>query len=117
MDRLTSRDYANRLRQLADWFDQRPEFPLPVDEGKMYDFFHYGNDKDGFLAAVRSLGSGAKEFSNDDVKFLPKIGEAFHFVLDAARSTVCRKVQEEKWECDPLFSQEEEAELAAPGKE
>lgn len=105
---MNSHEYAKQLRVLADFLDSKPEFETKC---KLYAFFSY-YEKDDFLAAVKAVGSGKKEFTDNEIQFLPVINDNFiHLRLTAPRSAVCRLVQEAKYECDPLLSPEEEAAL------
>jgi len=47
------------------------------------------------------LGSGIKQFSGGDLHFKPN---GTCLTLSISQDKVCRKVQEAKWECEPLFS-------------
>jgi len=105
---MKSHDYAQRLKEIGEFLLTRPEFE--TNTAPML-FFHMYK-KEHLLAAVRSLGSGTKELTNGsyaEIKFKPTA--APEIIVSAARDTVCVKVQEAKWECEPLLSQAEEAEL------
>lgn len=108
---MNSHAYANKLKELGDFLLTKPEFETPNGEDFSYVRFYYYSDKDGFLGAVKALGSGQKVANRDDFDFNP---DGTHMLrLTANRSSVCRKVQEEKWECEPLLSQAEEAAIGA----
>jgi hypothetical protein len=89
----------------------RPQFNLPhYEDGG--DRINYFSDKDGFIAAVRAVGGGTKSVSSDDYKITVATGEqAAQLDLVANRDSVCRKVQDEVWECEPLLSKEEESSM------
>lgn len=108
---MTSHEYADRMIALAEFLKNRPEFKIPIRDP--YAHFDYFSDKQNFLDAVRAVGAGRKAFKKygkdiEDIQFHPATPKGTEIVISASRSTVCRKVQEEKWECDPLLSPEEE---------
>jgi hypothetical protein len=108
---LSSHEYADRLSRLANFLRSRPAF----DTGRYQfnDFLWFYGDKEKFLTAVRALGAGDKEVVGTDLRFRPRHGiENVDFYVEVNRDQVCRKVQDEKWECEPLLSPEEEASLS-----
>jgi len=108
---MNSHKYAEKLRQLADVLLSKPEFNTPWEESLAYTTFYYWGDKSDFLGAVKALGAGKKDWCKGELIFLPEATDMLRFGI--SRSTVCRKVQEEKWECEPLLSDEEEAKIGA----
>lgn len=98
---MKSHEYAAALQRTAELLLLKPEFDCDSEPG-IYLFFHA--DKERFIAAVRALGSGTKSFSGDDLIFQPT-GTCLRFYVN--RNSVCRKVQEVKWECEPLLTGEE----------
>ena len=103
---MTSREYAELLRKQAAELDGLPEFPVPdyfIYFGKSITYYY---EKSAFLSAVRALGTGTKEVVGDKMRFMPK-GAAFY--LEIERDSVCRKVREAEYECEPLLSDEEQA--------
>ena len=108
---LTSHEYAKKLQQLADFLLSKPNFNTDWEEKYSYVTFNYYAKKADFLDAARSLGSGKKEWSDDRLKFVPNGTDMLKIYV--SRSAVCRKVQEEKWECEPLLSAEEEERVGA----
>lgn len=110
---MKSHEYGQRLVELGQFLQSRPEFDTP---GKLSLYLSYWSDKDGFLAAVRALGSGTKEVEKgtlSEVRFIPTA--AAEIQVSVSRDKVCTKVQEERWECEPLLSTAEEAELEMAG--
>lgn len=105
---MTSHEYAKRLHEIADFLLSRPECGLSLGNIRLYNYFCV---KDKFLAAVKSLGSGTKTYDSTDLHFSP-VG-APEMILAVSRHKVCRKVQEEKWECESLLSPDEEAQVGA----
>lgn len=98
---MTSHEYANRVKEIADFLLSRPEF----DTGGSPHFFLSFYDKDKFLLAVKALGTGTKEFTTGswpEVVFKPTGAEEIK--VSVPRDKVCRKVQDAVWECEPLLS-------------
>ena len=110
----TSRDYAKKLRELADFLDNRPEFPLPDYSDLHYrsrgiETLRYYSEKAPFLAAVKAVGTVTKCADGSDFMLVAANGL---LQLCASRESVCRLVkpaQEAVYECEPLLSQAEEA--------
>lgn len=108
---MNSHEYANKLKELADFLLAKPEFET---DGEPRVFFWYWSDKQGFLGAVKALGSGEKKWSTDDLTFYPAgVPDGIHFELQIRRVAICRLVREAEYECEPLLSQAEEAEIGA----
>lgn len=106
---MNSHEYANWLQRLAEFLLSRPQFDLYLGAPKIHCYF--GSDKPKFLRAAKSLGAIKKTYTERprDIEVAPV---AFpEFIVYASRDVVCRKVQEEKWECEPLLSQDEESEI------
>jgi hypothetical protein len=108
---MNSHEYANKLKELADFLLAKPEFE--TDAGPRISLY-YWSQKEAFLGAVKALGKGRKEWTARDLDFRPDgLPDGVKLLLNIQRESVCRKVQEEKWECEPLLSQAEEAEIGA----
>jgi hypothetical protein len=106
---MTSHEYANKLKELSDFLLAKPEFDFYSNSGRIR--LYFGSSKEKFIKAAKALGSVTKTYKDGDIEVAPVDHPIF--VLYANRDTVCRKVQEEKWECEPLLSQAEEAEIGA----
>jgi len=105
---MNSHEYAARLKAIADFLLLRPEFKA-ANKPMLFQMFY---EKDGFLAAVKALGSGTKEVSGGaypEVKFQSLACPELR--LSIPRDKVCRKVQDVVWECEPFLSQQEEKSL------
>lgn len=101
-DIKNTRDYAAKLRRVADFLDSRPEFEIDWEFSEQLSFY----SKDKFVAAVKALGSAKKTYTEGEHGNLIVTPEAFpEFSIRIQRSSVCRKVV--KFECDPLFSEDE----------
>ena len=102
---MDSHDYANQLLNISTFLKLRPAFPVPNWMGQLQ-YIHYGFAKKDFLAAVKALGSGTKNFSDSNsVEFMPTDGMGFSVRVD--RDRVCRKVKEAEYECESLLSEGE----------
>jgi hypothetical protein len=113
---MKSHEYANKLKELADFLLSRPDFDTKTDS--LYQSFWFWQAKEPFLAAVRALKPGEKKYGEDtdrdSLLFYPAgLPEGITLELRVQRALFCRKVQEEKWECEPLLSAEEEAQMDA----
>jgi hypothetical protein len=102
---MTSHEYAQKLQETVAFLLDHSEVELGV--GLSIPVYMFG-EKDRFLTAAKAFGSGAKNVDDNYMRFTPA---GTVLVLTIERSSVCRKVQEEKWECEPLLSQTEEAQL------
>lgn len=113
---MTSREYANRLRVIADVLEASPEFTLPNYSDSHYkdhgiDNLRFYDEKEPFLAAVRAIGNGRKVVDERYYNFVVADG-LLHISVN--REAVCRIVkpaQVAEYECEPLLSQAEEAQL------
>lgn len=115
---MTSHEYAKKLRAMAEMLESLPEFSAPrYHENYIQDYglerFCYHDNKAGFLAAVKAVGSGRKKAGgNDNELTFISLGGLLH--LTVFRDAVCRVVkaaQPAVYDCEPLLSQAEEAAL------
>jgi hypothetical protein len=102
---MTSHEFAKQLQSTAEFLLNRDSFKLDTKPEVVLYFF---GEKELFLAAAKAVGSGQKEVDSNYVNFRPN-GTILRLLVN--RDLVCRKVQEEKWECEPLLSQAEEAQV------
>lgn len=105
---MKSHDYARRMQQIAEFLLSRPEFDTTTSVHMFFPIY----DKDKFLGAVHAMGSGSKEFttgSYPEVVYSPAAAPEIR--VSIARDKVCRKVQDAVWECEPLLSAEEIAQV------
>lgn len=93
---MTSHEYARELQKTVDHILARPD--VPFDGGAPFLFLSFW-EKEAFVVAARAMGAGIKKFQNDDLHFEPT-GTCITMVIP--RATVCRKIQDAKWEC-PFF--------------
>lgn len=108
---MTSHEYANRLEKLAAELKSKSDFELPDYSERYYgnygiETFRYNNQKEGFLQAARALGSGTKDGTADELTF--KHGD---IRLSVDRNVVCKLVRPAEYECEPLLSEAETAEI------
>ena len=99
---MTSHELAEMLKREAEHLLSIPSFALS-DSPDLN--LWYWSEKDKFLAAVKAFGSGKKEWDGDYFKFRPEHSTMLKLWVN--RTAVCRKVQEEKWECEPLLTDKE----------
>jgi len=108
---MTSYEYAEKLKQQAEFLLARPEFPMPkYEDGKRGLWYMWESSKPAFLAAVKALGPGKKELTDEYVKFFPTDGP-IHVYID--RKVVCKLVRPAEYDCESLLSQAEEQTLEA----
>lgn len=104
----TSHEWAKKLRETAEKLASCPEVHLSsLARASIY---FWNGDKEKFLAAVRALKPGRKIIEKDYVRFIPD-GTILELYID--RNAVCHKVQEAQYECEPLLSPQEDAEMEA----
>lgn len=109
---MKSHEFAAELQKTVEHLLSRPDVDFETGKPFLYVGFY---QKDQFVAAARAMGSGKKEFSScNDLHFTPN---GTCLTLSISRSKVCRKIQDVKWECEPLFSEDEITELTVPHKE
>src|SRR6266852_4281093 len=104
---ITTHDWARELQQTAEFLLSRDAVEIPkIPETRGWFF----SEKEVFLNLVRALKPGKKDVSDSYVDFLP---HGAHIQLTVNRSLVCRRLNPE-YECEPLLSRAEEAELEEP---
>lgn len=128
---MKSHEYADKLMEIVRLLQTSPEFEMP----QYYDSYIadygterllYWSDKEGFIAAVRALGSGKKIYRESEIEFKPNRA-SIH--LQVSKDAVCKIVKPAVpavyegqakliseaipavYECEPLLSPEEEAEV------
>ena len=105
---MQSHAYAAKLKELAEFLLSKPEFET---QGSPL-FYSYQWTKEGFVAAVKALGEGTKEFSDTEIKFNPTGGpKDITMQVHAPRDKVCTLVKAAVWDCEPLLSVDELAEV------
>lgn len=113
---MNSHEYAGKLRELAAQLEAAPSFKLPNYSTDHYrnsglENLRYYEEKEPFLAAVRAIGKGRKVVDDRYYNFVVADG-LLH--LSVNREAVCRIVkpaQPAEYDCEPLLSQAEEAQL------
>lgn len=104
----TSHDFATELELMAQWLRSRPAFSWPRTVSN-YTPIHTW-DKEEFVACVKGLGTGTKEFTDSEVKFTVTVGQS-KIVVMVPRNKVCRLVRPAEYDCEPFLSQSEEESL------
>lgn len=108
---LTSHEYALELKRLADEMLACPDFQLGWTHDEVT--LGIGASKDELLAFAKNLHPLRKEFSEKEIELRFGSGR-ISAKISANRSTACRIVKPAEpavYECDPLLSQEEEAQV------
>src|SRR5271166_2244220 len=105
----TSHGYAKALIEAANYLLSKPEFA--TETGGPYVYLGIFWEKEKFLKAAKALGTFTKEYASGNLKIKNELPLGAQIYMEVPRDKVCRLVQEAKYECDPLFSPEEEAEL------
>jgi|SRR5579862_1576293 hypothetical protein len=108
---MKSHALAQQLIELGNWMLTRPEFETLNKEHSLY-LGNYRGEKEKFISAARSLGSLEKIYDGSEVE-IRTTGAPLELWARVQRNTVCVKVQEEKWECEPLMSDSEIAQIGA----
>jgi|SRR5580765_5191063 len=110
---MTSHEYAREIAKIATGLLDRPEFEMPdyydPKYKKCYLLIDYFADKDGFLAAAKALGTVTKQVVEEDYILTPQFAPMLQ--VHANRNSLCKLVQPAKWECEPLLSPQEEAQV------
>jgi hypothetical protein len=106
---MDSHQYAELLKQRAEYLLNKDAFELPTYTSEKESFWYmWESDKPKFLDGVRALGAGEKKTSDEYVEFWPYNAPVR---LKINRSVVCKLVKPAEYDCVPLLSQIEEAEL------
>jgi hypothetical protein len=105
---LTNLELAGSLRALADMYERNAEAELI--KPMLYVFAH---SKGEAIAIIKAVGGKFKKhmgLDNDPYSQITFKSERIPgLTVQIARDKVCRKTV--KWECEPLLSPEDEAEL------
>jgi hypothetical protein len=105
---LTSHDYARGLQAMAEYLLARDAFNVG-SYGHGHHYFRM-SEKEPFVSAVKALGNGKKNFTEDEINFRVELPYGT-ISVDAPRNVVCRLIRAAEYECDPLLSPEEEKKL------
>lgn len=123
---FTSHDMARNLQLAAEWILARPEFEVGSEayaESYNYAFF---TEKPQFLAAIKAIGAGRKEWGDTTITFVADIPGG-RISISAPRTLACRVVRQAEteevvqtvtrivrpaeYDCDPFLTPAEEAVL------
>lgn len=108
------------IRELLDFVESRPEIEL---SGSFTTFYLYPSlwsdeGKVAFWHTIKALGSFEKDFMDTKLKIIKRFGNA-RICMEVSRDKVCTKrtvrkmVDVEEWDCGPLLSEAELAEVMA----
>jgi hypothetical protein len=110
---MQSHEFAERLKKTAEFLLSKPDIRLGWRDGyQPVAFVSFMSEKEAFISAARAMGAGDKRYDQYDLTFIPAGAPLLRFTV--ARNAVCRKVQEEKWECEALLSNEEVEQIGQP---
>jgi hypothetical protein len=111
----------NSVRAMLDWLEEHPEVELPM--GLLYDreiwvpVYDDEEAKTHFFGVAKAFGTYEKDFSDPDkIRLVKKFGH-INLTTTIARHKVCTKrivqktVDVEEWDCEPLLSAAEMAQL------
>ena len=87
---MTSKEFVDGLRQIADWYEQHPDFPLPhlCDAGM--DIFRV-NSADELAQAARTLGTVEKFTIGDALYGIRRTFGALRLQIIVDRAVVCTR--------------------------
>lgn len=109
---MTTRELEVTLRSFADYLSAIPEFDVENCVSIMGGSNATGPyvhvpiwDRDKFIAAVKTIGSSKKVYTDGDYAELQVTADAFPIKLSISRDKVCLKTV--TYDCEPLFSAEE----------
>jgi hypothetical protein len=94
------------LRKLADYLEAHPELPLIPAPVRIH---HYESLREGFVAAIQTLGSFRKEVNEYHFTAVKSFG-AVDFCIFTARENLCKRIV--TWDCpdEPLLAEFTKAE-------
>jgi hypothetical protein len=96
------------MQATAEFLLSRPEFNTPSDSHSLYLGRYWEEEgKNMLITMVKAVGAIKKEYSGSDLHIHLQTPLAIWTCID--RDKVCRKVQEEKWECELLLTAEDDA--------
>lgn len=117
---MTHKDYTDGLRQIADFYDQHPEIPVPRAEIIYYPV----NDKATLFPVIQALGTFEKDYF-DTLFYISKTFGSVALKFCFMRATICERrvigkkhiearfigAHEEEiveWDCHPILKEEPE---------
>jgi len=104
----TSHDWARELQKTAAFLLSKPEIDLKQSIPDTVCTFYGENQKDSFLNLVRASKPGSKHTGEYYVTFRPKNNNTLQFSIN--RDVICKRLNP-VYECTPLLSKEEDAEM------
>jgi hypothetical protein len=102
--KMTSHELALAMISTAEFLLAHPEFATPGETHSLY-LGSYWDDKDSLVAMVRALGTVKKSYDGSEIQI--DVDAPLRIWTRINRDKVCRKIQEAKWECEPLLMPEE----------
>jgi hypothetical protein len=88
MPNMTHKQYADSLRQIADWYESHAEIPLPHDANEFGLFTIH--TLDGMETLARAFGACEKDYTEGFFKLKKGFGEIV-FTAYASRDQICKR--------------------------
>jgi len=104
----TSHDWARELQKTAAFLLSKPEVDLKHSCPETICTFYGEIEKEGFLDLVRAIKPGKKHIGEYYVTFRPT--GVVNLQLSINRDSICKRLNP-VYECTPLLSKEEDAEM------
>ena len=108
---MNTRELAEALRDIATYLDtispfDAESYAIVSEKKKGIIGVSIGYcSKEKFVDAVKAVGSATKEYTEGEYSQLQVTAKAFPLTVSISRDKVCKRVV--KFECEPLFSNEE----------
>jgi hypothetical protein len=114
-DAMTTKEYADGLRQLADWYEAHPDVHPPYEADQLT---YYPFTKDDTEDLVRRIGGRWAKKASSDLLYLTQAVGPFQFRVVVDQATVCQKrvvghrvipaqearlVEVVEWDCAPVL--------------
>lgn len=106
---MTSHELAHAMIATAEFLLAHDSFNTPSPSHSLY-LGSFWDDKESLIAMVRAVGNVTKSYSQHDLEVRTKT--PVEIWTRISRDKVCRKIQDAKYECEPLLTPDDEAALA-----
>jgi hypothetical protein len=103
---MESHEWARKVIEKANEVLAAPSFNMPNYQSELDNLTYY-YDKDGFVAAVRALGAGAKD-ATDEKYFRFKPDALPTITLQIEREQICKMVKPPVYDCGESLLEEAE---------
>lgn len=85
---MTNKKFVKVLRDIADFFETNPSFPLPY----IYSFDAYVNSKEELRNIANMMGACEKKYSDSMFSLIKQFNEEVSLRVHANREKVCERV-------------------------